>query len=56
MPWHSATRPHASSTTGLRLVRAERRSFAGPAEFGAYVAAETDKWAKVVKFAGIKPE
>jgi tripartite-type tricarboxylate transporter receptor subunit TctC len=26
------------------------------AEFGAYVAAETDKWAKVVKFAGIKPE
>jgi len=26
------------------------------AEFGAYVAAETDKWAKVVKFAGIKAE
>jgi tripartite-type tricarboxylate transporter receptor subunit TctC len=29
---------------------------ASPAEFGAYIAAETDKWAKVVQFAGIKPE
>jgi tripartite-type tricarboxylate transporter receptor subunit TctC len=26
------------------------------AEFGALIAAESDKWAKVVKFAGIKPE
>jgi tripartite-type tricarboxylate transporter receptor subunit TctC len=27
-----------------------------PAEFGAFIAAETEKWAKVVQFAGIKPE
>ncbi len=27
-----------------------------PAEFGKLIADETEKWAKVVKFAGIKPE
>ena len=27
-----------------------------PAEFGKRIAEETEKWAKVVKFAGIKPE
>src|SRR5260370_25590814 len=27
-----------------------------PAEFGKLVAAETEKWGKVIKFAGIKPE
>jgi hypothetical protein len=25
-------------------------------EFGAYIAAESEKWAKVMQFAGIKPE
>ena len=27
-----------------------------PAEFAKFVADETEKWAKVVKFAGIKPQ
>ena len=29
---------------------------ASPAEFGRYVAEETEKWAKVVKFSGAKPD
>ena len=27
-----------------------------PADFGRFIAEETEKWAKVIKFAGIKPE
>jgi hypothetical protein len=27
-----------------------------PADFSKLIAAETDKWAKVIKFAGIKPD
>jgi hypothetical protein len=27
-----------------------------PADFGRLIADETEKWAKVIKFAGIKPE
>jgi hypothetical protein len=27
-----------------------------PAEFGKHIADETEKWAKVIKFANIKPE
>jgi hypothetical protein len=26
------------------------------ADYGAFVAAESEKWAKVIQFAGIKPE
>jgi hypothetical protein len=29
---------------------------ASPSDFGSFVAAETEKWAKVIKSAGIKPE
>jgi hypothetical protein len=29
---------------------------ASPAEFGKVVAEETEKWAKVIKFAGVKAE
>jgi hypothetical protein len=27
-----------------------------PADFGKFIAAETEKWGKVIKFAGIKAE
>jgi hypothetical protein len=27
-----------------------------PADFGKLIAAETEKWATVIKFAGLKPE
>ena len=27
-----------------------------PADFGKFIAEETEKWGKVIKFAGIKPE
>jgi tripartite-type tricarboxylate transporter receptor subunit TctC len=27
-----------------------------PAEFGKFIAEETEKWGKVIKFAGIKPQ
>jgi tripartite-type tricarboxylate transporter receptor subunit TctC len=31
--------------------------FAGsPADFGKFIADETERWAKLIKFAGIKPE
>jgi len=40
-----------------RLVDLGGEVFAGsPVDFGKFIAAETEKWAKVVKFANIKPE
>ncbi len=27
-----------------------------PAEFGKFINGETEKWAKVIRFAGIKPD
>ena len=40
-----------------RLAEGGGTVFAGsPADFGKFIADETEKWAKVIKFAGIKPE
>jgi tripartite-type tricarboxylate transporter receptor subunit TctC len=47
----------ADPTMKARLTDLGCAVFAGsPADFGKFIAEETEKWAKVVKFAGIKPE
>ena len=47
----------ADSKMKERLTDLGCRVFAGsPADFGKFIAAETEKWAKVVKFAGIKAD
>ena len=42
------------------VARSEERNFLGspgaPAEFAALIAGETNKWAKVVRFAGAKAD
>ncbi len=40
-----------------RLIELGSTPFGGsPADFGRLIADETEKWGKVVKFAGIKPQ
>jgi tripartite-type tricarboxylate transporter receptor subunit TctC len=47
----------ADAAFKARLVDLGGETFAGsPGDFAKFIAAETDKWAKVVKFANIKPE
>jgi tripartite-type tricarboxylate transporter receptor subunit TctC len=47
----------ADPTMKKRLTDLGAAVFAGsPADFGKFIADETAKWAKVIKFAGIKPE
>jgi tripartite-type tricarboxylate transporter receptor subunit TctC len=47
----------AEPRTKTRLIELGGTAFPGaPSEFGAFVAAETGKFAKVVKFANLKPE
>jgi hypothetical protein len=38
------------------LVAAATALAGSPADFGKLIAADSEKWAKVIKFAGIKPE
>ena len=47
----------ADAKIKARLIELGGTAFpGGPSEFGAFVAAETAKWGKVVKFANLKPE
>jgi len=47
----------ADPQMNARLVDLGGTPFTGPpADFGKVIAGETEKWAKVVKFAGIKPD
>jgi len=47
----------ADAKIKTRLIELGGTAFPGaPSEFGAFVAAETAKWGKVVKFANLKPE
>jgi tripartite-type tricarboxylate transporter receptor subunit TctC len=47
----------ADARTGQRLADLGCLVLAGsPADFGAFVARETEKWAKVIRAAGIKPQ
>jgi hypothetical protein len=48
----SASAIGAYRDTGVTGVSGYRR----PANFGKFIAEETEKWAKVVKFAGIRAE
>ena len=56
----SSTRTNAGladSKLKARLADLGGTPLAGsPADFGRLIADETEKWAKVIKFAGIKPE
>ena len=45
----------ADPAIAARLASIGSEPFPGsPAEFGKFIAAETEKWGKVVKFAGLK--
>jgi tripartite-type tricarboxylate transporter receptor subunit TctC len=47
----------ADPTVKSRLADMGASIIAGsPADFGNFIARETDKWAKVIKFASIKPD
>jgi tripartite-type tricarboxylate transporter receptor subunit TctC len=47
----------ADAKIKARLIELGGRAFPGPpSQFGAFIAAETAKWGKVVKFANLKPE
>jgi hypothetical protein len=55
-PWGHASR-RAFGRLKARLADLGYVTFTStPAEFGKLIAQETEKWGKVLKFAGVKPE
>jgi tripartite-type tricarboxylate transporter receptor subunit TctC len=42
--------------SAMRPLSGVMRFASSPAEFANFIAAETEKWGKVIKFAGIKPQ
>ena len=52
-----STRPLADPRIKARISDLGATAISGStADFGKFIADETEKWAKVVKFAGLKPE
>jgi tripartite-type tricarboxylate transporter receptor subunit TctC len=54
LPWHI---PHRRLRDAERFTELGSVAFAGsPSDFGKHLAAETEKWGKVIRAANIKPE
>ena len=48
--------PYQDVLTLVECLSARWNGTVLPADFGELIVAETEKWGKVIKFAGIKPE
>ena len=49
-------RRSSATLTGRASYACGREGTPAPTDFGKFIADETEKWAKLIKFAGIKPE